>query len=782
MSSSSSSSSSYELNWSSSSSSSLDSSSSSSSSSSSLLDNHYSRLLPFTLESHPSNPVHCIAFYGEMAFAGTGSNGMILKTTDRYIWSNYYQTQDDHVTALMVNEEYLFVGTTPSCKIYRINLNTNADNYYREFGGSARDFAIYKNNIYLAIDGSPRIYRYNSSQNQWDLFYEPYGKINRMKTIGDKLFVVMERENIIYFDGESWSLFGNGLENISSVRNISKNIFTYYDYSFIDRSTVVETQEWPSEKIFDVFPQNISVGLNTIEQDGTSVVIGSSNKARIYRVLDDKIKTIFDTQGTAVHSLLNVSVGVNLAAIDNKLYLLHAGDISSNDATTTTTATVQEPEELSQGTINITFPEGGEEFELGETINIRWTSERGINDAVKIELRSIGGESSIINSRTTNSGTYEWEMPLSIAVGVGYQIYIEWLSASESGTNSDITGTFAIVSQTTTTTTTTTIAPNPQEPSMTNNKGIPILELPNWEYITSMQKDPVKDWIIFSTSEGRILRCDEALFNAYLTGEKTVYANIVDGFGNISNTVSIDFFYALYRKISQITSDKEIIRSKYVVDSSAIMSDIVKGIFLSPVLFVKEDLGFWKELIWEETKPEGSDIVIYLRNANSVDELNLKTWDYAFCSRSPESGTITRELNNINLDGRYLQIKVEMSMKSLGNGPSVAKITVNYSTKQASYFFTNKLKMENNADAQKGLLTATMTEPQNTEIKFGISTVNSSNWDDYDVITPDMAFNMENAENVKVGIKFISYDDSHIPVVDEFALMVGADKVRVLQI
>jgi hypothetical protein len=515
--------------------------------------------------------------------------------------------------------------------------------------------------------------------------------------------------------------------------------------------------------------------------------------------MDKDTKILFDTQGEIVHCLINIDTGVNLAAIDNKLYLLHSGEIvpttatttasnqntqqTENSTTNTTTVSIVTASNAASKVVVLTYPIEGEIFELGQTINIQWSSEKSVNDAVKITLRQNGIESAIINSKTANTGSYEWEMPLSTVLGMDYQIYLEWLSASSgsvSESNYDISGNFSIVSQTTTTTTSTTTPTDPGRPSESNNRGIPIIELPIWEYITSMIKDPIKDWILFSTSEGRILRCDQALFNAYLTGEKTVYANVTDGFGNISDTASVDFFYALYRKIAEITSDHEIVRWKYVVDPAAISIDEAKGIFLSPIFSVKEDLGFWKELIWEETKPTGTETIIYMRNASSEEELKLKPWDYGFYSLSSESGTITRELNNIGLNGKYLQLKTEMTTLTGGAQPSIAKITVNYSTKQATYFFTSRISLENNANAQKGLLVATMTEPQNTEIKFGISSINSIDWNDYQIVNPEEAFTLNNLENIKVGIKFISYDE-HIPEIDEFALIVGSEKMKVLR-
>ena len=49
------------------------------------------------------------------------------------------------------------------------------------------------------------------------------------------------------------------------------------------------------------------------------------------------------------------------------------------------------------------------------------------------------------------------------------------------------------------------------------------------------------------------------------------------------------------------------------------------------------------------------------------------------------------------------------------------------------------------------------------------------------VVSPEKLFTLtdSNIQNIKVGIKFVSYD-THIPEVAEFALFVGGEKVKIL--
>jgi hypothetical protein len=67
-----------------------------------------------------------------------------------------------------------------------------------------------------------------------------------------------------------------------------------------------------------------------------------------------------------------------------------------------------------------------------------------------------------------------------------------------------------------------------------------------------------------------------------------------------------------------------------------------------------------------------------------------------------------------------------------------------------------------------------MTEPQNTEIRFGIAGTNTADWNDYTVVDPNKLFSLGNLERMKVGIKMISYDDNY-PEVAEFSLLTGSE-------
>lgn len=305
-----------------------------------------------------------------------------------------------------------------------------------------------------------------------------------------------------------------------------------------------------------------------------------------------------------------------------------------------------------------------------------------------------------------------------------------------------------------------------------------ILDLPENETITDIIERSEDGLILLSTSLGRIISCQDTTINAYFTGDRTIYADVTDGFG-LSNASYTSLMYALYNKIAEVNKDREIEKWKFTTKPSAILVEKITGEFLSPILFVREDLGFWKELIWEEIKPTDTDIVISIRSGDSEIEVMNKEWRNAFSSNVGETGIITRELNNTVLTGQYLQVKVEMTTNKANATPIVSNVTIKYSTKQASYFFTTKFTLAKDSMTDRGIFVATMTQPQNTEVKFGIAGKETSNWDDFTSYAPDKFFSTDNMNDVKIGIKFVSYDE-HVPEVAEFALLLGGEKVKVI--
>ena len=222
---------------SSSSSSSIDSSSSSSSSSS-YLDYSDSRIIPFIIEQENTPSIWCLGLYNQYAFAGSGPNGMVLRSHDRAFWEDYYKTSDAHVTAVYAHDDNLYIGTSPLGYVYISNLSTGVTSLSQELGYGVVDFVYFMDALYAATDKDSTIYKYDFLNTKWDVFYEPQYNIHRMKKIGDKLYLFVEGPNVVSFDGDNWVLETDGVDNVYSNRRVSKEPYAYEKQSYLNRSEI----------------------------------------------------------------------------------------------------------------------------------------------------------------------------------------------------------------------------------------------------------------------------------------------------------------------------------------------------------------------------------------------------------------------------------------------------------------------------------------------------------------------------------------------------------------
>jgi hypothetical protein len=703
---------------------------------------------------------------------------MILRSKDRYLWENFYQLDDNLVTALAVDGNFLFAGTSPKGKFYRINLTTSAVTLDNTLDGEVVGFVSYNGGLYAATSKPSFVYKFNIVNNKWESFYKPYGtSLSQISSFDGKIWVAIDGENMVSYDGSEWKIEISNPDNISTTRKVSKNAFSYTTYDFINTKDLTRTDGLTNEEVLDIFPYNRMVGIGSFSEDGSTVTVGGKNHGRVFNYNNGELYSIFDSDKKEVQQLLNLDVGANLAAMEDSLYLIHCGDIS-----TTASVPEEEVDDPNAGkTVVVQSPNGGENIIVGSEIDISWTSTRGINDGIKISLYKSGEENIIITNKTSNDGIFTWTVPLSLAEGSDYQIYIEWVSATDAVASTDFdlsNSNFSILVSEPEVTQTEEVVSDDSVPDISECRGIPIINFKNGEKITFMTKDEVKGGVLFATSLGRILYADEATLNAYRSGNRLIYAEVKNGFGKQSDTVASAFMYALYKRIFEINSKKDIKTWRYFPDASLYSVDRISAEFVSPVLQAQEDIGFWKELVWSEEKPDNTSITVCVKSGETKEKLEENDWDICFMSRD-ETSPITKSLNNVTLKGKFAQIKVIMETDSKDVTPKVTDVSLVYSTKRAQYFYTTKFSLESGSHISKGLLTGTISQPINTEIIFGYNDEDSSNWDDYTIIEMDKFFELSDLNSIKVGVKMISYDES-LPVVDEFGVIFSGDKTNLL--
>jgi len=326
----------------------------------------------------------------------------------------------------------------------------------------------------------------------------------------------------------------------------------------------------------------------------------------------------------------------------------------------------------------------------------------------------------------------------------------------------------------------------------------PILHLPDNTTVIEMFQDPSSNSVLLSLSDGRVLKCDEINMLASLTGVRTIMSGVQDGFGFTSSSSSAQILYALHNRIIEINSSKaQIVWKSVEKPMAATAQDLVTGVFTSQTLWAGEDFGFWDKVYWEELTPSECETLIYVRTAELSAEIESAEWVFVKSSSgsiiqptgssssssetsesSEEIQKFVSDMDSFNLKGNYLQVRIELNSRTANSTPTVFKTTVSYRTKHSVYFFTQKFNLDQVISTDGITLTGSYTQPQNTEMKFGVATSNSADWDDYTIITPDQVSSLPSdmTNQFKIGVKFTSCDDTVYSQLDEFSVMLGGDK------
>jgi hypothetical protein len=81
-------------------------------------------------------------------------------------------------------------------------------------------------------------------------------------------------------------------------------------------------------------------------------------------------------------------------------------------------------DQLSNGTLSLVAPNGGEKWPRGKRRTIEWTSTGDPGSEVMLELLRNGGVVTTIKSSTGNDGNHKWKIPQGLAAGTKYKVRI----------------------------------------------------------------------------------------------------------------------------------------------------------------------------------------------------------------------------------------------------------------------------------------------------------------------------------------------------------------------
>ena len=283
--------------------------------------------------------------------------------------------------------------------------------------------------------------------------------------------------------------------------------------------------------------------------------------------------------------------------------------------------------------------------------------------------------------------------------------------------------------------------------------------------ITALYPDAYLGKVWIGVSDGRVLLLDNIQTNAFMSGDRRMYGQIMDGMGCESELVSTPVQFQLENVVAIVESDGTTTTHSISVPVSASLYEKAYATFTTPPLWA-HDLLEWGNAVWSAVTAGDSEAKLFVRYAESELALTSAPWVYVGVSGTCSLSVVPNTTN-------YLQAKIELSSVAKTQLPWVSSLVISYRGAHSIYFFTTKIVLEETASPSAIVLCANQTVPVNTKIEYGITDTNSAEWTDYTIISKEklQEINPALSGRIKVGIKLVSYDTTHYPVVDEFAVM-----------
>ena len=189
------------------------------------------------------------------------------------------------------------------------------------------------------------------------------------------------------------------------------------------------------------------------------------------------------------------------------------------------------------------------------------------------------------------------------------------------------------------------------------------------------------------------------------------------------------------------------------------------AVYYSEIFNGTSNLVQWVSLGWTGVTPANTSITIAVRSADSQSGVSSAVFGPEFTT--PTGNDLT------NMTGQFFQFRATLLATAAGAAsPLLQKVDIQLRTSQATHYFTTNFSLPD--ELRQGLLTFNgCMNPPSTDVVFGISGKDSTEFSEYYIISPDKLFEVPDehqAKNLRVGIKLIS-SPTEVPVVDEFALL-----------
>lgn len=266
-------------------------------------------------------------------YAGTGPNGVILKSSNLTDWETFTTIGDNHAISLFIWANALFIGTQPNGRIYVHNFKSGNEYLFVETeDSSVTSFAEYNGKLFAGTSPSGIVYSFDGIV--WKEEHRPYGMgITAMASSNMGLFVFSKgAEGPVLFNGTTWKAYfekttdingtvTNGI-SVSSFRSDTRGIYGGSGNDPIDRGKIISksTDGFTGNQISQTNPNSPQFNINSAMNFNSGVAFGGSNNGMVLLASQTGSIKLFDI-GSPISKMVTINSECIMVSSGNTLFI-----------------------------------------------------------------------------------------------------------------------------------------------------------------------------------------------------------------------------------------------------------------------------------------------------------------------------------------------------------------------------------------------------------------------------------------------------------------------------
>jgi hypothetical protein len=196
------------------------------------------------------------------------------------------------------------------------------------------------------------------------------------------------------------------------------------------------------------------------------------------------------------------------------------------------------------------------------------------------------------------------------------------------------------------------------------------------------------------------------------------------------------------------------------------------GVFDSQIVDATSFFLSWWKISWDATLPSGTKVYVYVRSASSESVIKNEDWHGPLLNKDGE--------NVSSQAGRYLQFRIVLFSCYSGNKietPEIRSLTAACRLSNTLVkFYTKTFNL--GFKPKHALLTYNGTIPDDSVVTFAIAGTETTNFSDFQIITPDVITKLDDISEISEGFKVMisAIGSKEVPfIIDEFSVIVSGD-------